>query len=203
MAGGAGGRGRSVCVGCREHVHSGAALLHRLARPGPADRADRRGSMPGDGRRLGDHRPHLTGRGDQGGYAGGALPAGSGHQAGRLQQLRVAARERSRHDPRNVCQHPVAKPARSGHGGGRDRASAERQAHEHLRRGHALQAGRHAARRAGGQGIRDGVVARLGGQGHVSARRTRGHRPELRADSSEQPGGDGRAPARVRRRAEP
>ena len=50
-----------------------------------------------------------------------------------------------------------------------------------------------AARRAGRQGVRLGLLARLGGEGHQPARRPRGDRGELRADPPLQPDRDGRA----------
>ena len=50
---------------------------------------------------------------------------------------------------------------------------------------------------AGRQGIRVRVVSRLGGERHAAARRARGHRRELRADSPQQPGEYGRAAAPV------
>ena len=59
---------------------------------------------------------------------------------------------------------------------------------------------RRAAARAGRQGIRIGLVARLGGEGHAAAGRARGHRRELRAHSSQQPRQHGRAAAPVRAR---
>ena len=47
------------------------------------------------------------------------------------------------------------------------------------------------------QGVRLGLVARLGGQGHEAARRARGDRGELRAHPPQQPGQHGRAAAAV------
>ena len=52
------------------------------------------------------------------------------------------------------------------------------------------------------QGIRQRIVARLGGEGRAAAGRARGDRGELRAHSSLEPGGHGRAAAAVRGRAE-
>ncbi len=75
-----------------------------------------------------------------------------------------------------------------------------RRADVDLRRRHALHRPGHPAHRAGRQGVRLRIVARLGGQGHAPARRARGDRGELRAHPPFQPGGDGRAPAAVRRR---
>ena len=54
-----------------------------------------------------------------------------------------------------------------------------------------------AAGGAGRQGVRLGLVARLGGQGHDAARREGGDRRELRAHPPQQPGQHGRAAAAV------
>ena len=55
----------------------------------------------------------------------------------------------------------------------------------------------HPAGGAGRQGVRLGVVARLGGEGHRAARRQGGDRGVLRADPPVQPDRHGRAPAAV------
>ena len=60
--------------------------------------------------------------------------------------------------------------------------------------------GGHAAGRARRQGVRLGLVARLGGEGHEPARRARGDRAVLRAHPPLQPRRDGRPAAPVRRR---
>ncbi len=72
-------------------------------------------------------------------------------------------------------------------------------AHGDLRRGHALPRRGRAARRLRRQGIRHGLLARLGGQGHAAARRARGHRAELRAHPPLESDRHGRAAARLRR----
>ena len=54
-----------------------------------------------------------------------------------------------------------------------------------------------AADRAGRKGIRLGIVARLGGQGHAAARRARGDRGKLRAHPSQQPAGHGCSAAAI------
>ena len=56
-----------------------------------------------------------------------------------------------------------------------------------------------AARRARRQGVRLGLVARLGGEGHAAARRARGDRRELRAHPPLEPRRHGRAAAAVPR----
>ena len=63
----------------------------------------------------------------------------------------------------------------------------------HLRRVGEVSEGRHAAADHRGQGVRLGIVARLGRQGHAAAGRARRDRRKLRAHPSLQPGWDGRA----------
>ena len=60
------------------------------------------------------------------------------------------------------------------------------------------QRGRRAAHRPRGQGVRLGLVARLGGEGAAAARRARGDRRELRAHPPLEPGRHGRPAAAVR-----
>ena len=62
---------------------------------------------------------------------------------------------------------------------------------------HGVPRGGHAAVRAGGQGVRLGLVARLGGQGAAAARRALRARRVLRAHPPLEPGGHGRAAAAV------
>ena len=68
---------------------------------------------------------------------------------------------------------------------------------EHLRGRQPVRGGRHPAGRAGRQGVRLGLVARLGGQGHHAARCPRGDRRELRADPPFEPDRHGRGSAPV------
>ena len=63
------------------------------------------------------------------------------------------------------------------------------------------QRGRRAAAGDCRQGVRLGLVARLGGQGHAAARRQGGHRRIVRAHPPQQPGEHGRAAAASSRRA--
>ena len=68
-------------------------------------------------RRQRHHRPHLAGRRDQEGLAGGEVPDRARRGAARLQLLRLAARQPRGDDARHVRQHPPAQPARAGHRG--------------------------------------------------------------------------------------
>ena len=87
----------------------------------------------------------------------------------RLQLLRVAARQPRGDDARHVRQHPPAQPARAGHRGRRHpppaRAASELSIYEAAMR---YARGGHAARRPRRQGVRLGLLARLGGQGHAA-----------------------------------
>ena len=71
-----------------------------------------------------------------------------------------------------------------------------------LRRGDEVHRRRRAAGGARRQGVRLGLLARLGGEGHEAARRARGDRRELRAHPPLEPGRDGRAAAAVPRGTE-
>ena len=85
--------------------------------------------------------------------------------------------------------------------GGRGRvhaAPAGRRAADDLRRVDEVPGGGRAARHPRREGIRVGIVARLGGQGHEAAGRAGGDCRELRADPSQQSGQHGRAAAAVR-----
>ena len=77
---------------------------------GRHDRRHPRRARAGPVRRLDHHRPHLAGRQHQEGLAGGPLPAGARRAAGRLQQLRLAPRQRRRDGARHLRQHPHQEP---------------------------------------------------------------------------------------------
>ncbi len=108
---------RPLRLGRGLDVRAPAALLrgHGARARAPAGRGGR--ARAGQARRLGDHRPHLTGGLDQEGLAGRALPDGARRGAARVQLLRVTARQPRGDDARHVRQHPPAQPA----GGGRVR----------------------------------------------------------------------------------
>ena len=129
----------------------------------------------------------------------GRLPQGARRREARLQLLRLAARQPRGDDARHLRQHPPAQPARAGHRGRRDEEG--RRGDVDLRRGDGLCRRGHAAGRPRRPGVRLGLVARLGGQGHEPARRPGGHRRVLRAHPPLEPRRDGRAAAAVPRRA--
>ena len=84
----------------------------------------------------------------------------------RLQLLRRAPRQPRGDGARHVREHPPAQPARARDRGRRDAPPAGRRGDDDLRRGHEVRRGGHAARRPRGQGVRLGLVARLGREGH-------------------------------------
>ena len=138
---------------------------------------------------------------DQEVQPGGGVADRTGRRAARLQLLRLAPRQPRGDGPRHLRQHPPAQPA----------GRAHRRLHPplpgwrgnvDLRGGDGLCRGRRAAGRAGGQGVRLRLLARLGGQGHQAARRPRRDRRELRAHPPLQPDRHGGAAAAVPRRRE-
>ena len=184
-------------LGSGLHLRAEAAVLRGHA--GQARAGQRHPWRPGAGHagRLGDHRPHLAGRRDQDRQPGREVPHRARGGAEGLQLLRLAARQPRGDDPRHVRQHPAAQPARPGHRGRGHRAPAGRRADADLRRVAEVPRGRHAAARAGGQGVRLRLVPGLGGQGHPAARRARGADRVVRADPPVQPDRHGRAAAAV------
>ncbi len=176
------------------------------AEPDPVARHRRRARARA-ARRQRHHRPHLSGRRDQARRSCRLLPAGAGRRAARLQLLRLTPRQPRGDDARHLRQHPPAQPDRR-----RARAAGrrlhplpvrrQRRADVDLRRRHALHPAGHRPGRARRQGVRLGLLARLGGQGHEAARREGRDRRELRAHPPLEPDRDGRAAAAVPRRAE-
>ena len=139
------------------HLRAQAAVLRRHGPPSPDPVTDIRGArVLAQAGRLGHHRPHLPGRGDQGRQPGRPVPAEHGVERERLQLLRLAPRQPRGDDPRHVRQHPAAQPARAGHRGRLHPGPhpAGRAGHDDLRRLGVLPGGRHAAGRAGRQGVR-------------------------------------------------
>ena len=152
--------------------------------------------------RFHHHGSHFARRQHRQRQPGRAVPDFAGREAGRLQLLRRAARQSRSHGARDAGQHPPAEPDGSGNRRRLDHARAFQRADVHLRCLGEVSEGRRAAADHRGEGIRIGFVARLGGEGRSAAGRQSGDRRELRAHSSLEPGGHGRAAARVPGRAE-
>ncbi len=151
------------------HLRQAAALLRGHAgRPARGLRGHQ--GRPGDrtARRQRHDRPHLARRRDQEGLARRPVPDRARRRAARLQLLRLPPRQPRGDDPRHVREHPPAQPAGAGHRGRLD--CARRRAGDDLRRRRRLLGGGHAPVRAGGQGVRLRLVARLGRQGPAPAR---------------------------------
>ena len=156
-----------------------APVLRRHAGRAGAGHRHRRRPGAGAARRLGHHRPHLPGRHHQGRTP---RPAQYLDEHGvERKDFNSYGSRRGNHEVmirgtfanirlRNQLLdgvdgrlHPRLHPGR-------------RPAGVHLRRRAELRGRRHPAGRAGRQGVRLRLVARLGGQGHRAARRARRHR---------------------------
>ncbi len=190
-------------VGPGLDVRAQAAVLRGHARRAGARLRHRGSPGPREARRLGDHRPHLAGGVDQGRLAGRRLPAGARRRPPGLQLLRVAPGQPRGDDPRHLRQHPAAEPARAGDRGRRHAGlHPGRRGHHDLRRRAELRQGRDPPGDPRRQGVRLGIVARLGRQGHRAARGQGRHRRVLRADPPIEPDRHGRAAAAVPRRGD-
>ena len=188
---------RSLRLPRRLDLHPGAALL-----PGPHEAArsahrHRGRARAGGARGLGHDRPHLPRRRHRARLSRRALPGGARGREEGLQLLRLAPRQRPRDGARHLREHPPQERDGAGGRGRRDDPRALGRADGHLRRGRALPGGGHAARGDRGQGVRQRLLARLGGQGPAAARRARGDRAELRADPPLEPRRHGRPAAAV------
>ena len=116
----------------------------------------------------------------------GAVADRAGCGAPRLQLIRLASRQPRGDDPRHLRQHQAAQPA--GRAGRRVHPSLpRRRGDDDLRGGDGLRRRGRAAGRAGRQGVRVGLLTRLGGEGNQAARSPRRDRRELRANTPIQP----------------
>ena len=118
--------GRIVRVGRLVDLHQEPALFRRHEHERRHHRRRARRARAGSVRRLDHHRPHLPGRQHQEGLAGGPLPDLARRAAGRLQQLRLAPRQRRRDGARHLRQHPHQEP---------DAGRRGRRQHDLLRQG--------------------------------------------------------------------
>ena len=147
--------------------------------------------------------PHLPGGLHRHRQPCGRVPDRKRGRAQKLQQLRLPPRQRPRDDAGHLRQHPPEKPARPRHRGGLDHRLYRRRGQVDLRGEPELQRGGYAHHRLSGHRLRDGQQPRLGGEGHLPARRGSGHRQELRAHPPQQPHRDGCAAATVQRGRRP
>ena len=160
------------------------------------------GARPRAARRQHHDGSHLAGGIDQEGQPGGDISDGARRSADRLQLVRRAAGQSRGDGARHVRQRASAQPDGARHRRRLDDAPARRRGDDDLRRGDEVQGRGGRARRDRREGIRIGIVARLGGEGHAAARRQRRHRRKLRAHPPQQPREHGRAAAAVPERRE-
>ena len=200
--------GRPLRVGRRRRptCKQPAVLRRHAGRARRRSSRDRRGAGAGRAGRQHHDRPHLAGRVDQGAGPGRQLPDRARRRPERLQLLRLAPGQPRGDGPRDVRQHPPAQPARPGHRGRRHpRTCPTARAMSIFDASEKYRERRRPARRPRRQGVRLGLVARLGGQGHRAAGRAGGDRRELRADPPLEPRRHGRprrssSPTATRRR---
>ena len=101
-----------------------------------------------------------------------------------LQLVRRAARQSRGDDARHVRQRAAAQPARAGHRGRLDDVPAGRRGDVDLRRVDEVPGRGRAAGHSRRQGVRLGLVARLGRQGHDAAGREGGRSPRASSAST-------------------
>src|SRR5207247_1399288 len=147
------------------HLYPGPAVLRVLDPGGEAAPRHPGRARVGGGRRFRHHRPHLPRGGHRLEQPGGTLPRVEGDREEGLQLLRIASRERPRDGARHLREHPPQEPDGPGSGGRGHRARPLRRARGHLRRGRALPEGRDPPGGDRGEGVRERVLAGLGGQG--------------------------------------
>ena len=190
-------RGRPVRLGRHVHLHPEGALFRRHEGRARAGRGYRRRALSRASGRFGDDGPHLARRLHQARQSGRAFPGDERRASHGLQLLRLPAREPRGDDARHLLERAPAQPGGAGHRGRLHHLFPDERGHAHLRRGDAVPGGGDPSRRLGRQGVRHGLLARLGRQGVEPARHPRRHRRELRAHPPLEPGGDGRAAAPV------
>ena len=161
----AGADRRSLRVGGRLHLHPPAAVprgpVAGAAAP-PEISGARVLALLGDSITTDHISPAGSIKADS---PAGRIPDRAGRRAEGFQLLRRAARQSRGDDARHVRQRAAAQPARARHRRRLDDVSARRRGDDDLRRVGDVSRRRRAARRAGGQGVRIGLVARLGGEG--------------------------------------
>ena len=203
---GAVGRGPGLRL-AEVDLHRRAAVLLRVRdAAGRGRRRDPRRPRAGPVRRLDHHRPHLARRIDQGGVSGRQVSGRQRRPARRLQLVWRAPRQPRGDDARHLRQRAHQEPddparnRRHPRGRRRHAAPAVGRKDVHLRRGDALHRRRHADRDLRRRGVRHRLVARLGRQGHATARGEGGGGAQLRAHPPLQPGRHGRAAAAIQGR---
>ena len=204
LAGAAGPRGRASSPGTTTRPTCGSRRTSRGCRASRSRCADIEGARClVIARRQRHHRPHLARGLDQAREPGRAVPARARRRAARVQLVRLTARQPRGDGARDLRQRAPAQPARAWKRGLVDCPPARRRGDDDLRCGRALPGRGRPADRARREGVRLGLVARLGGKGAEAARRAGRDRRELRADPPLEPADDGPAAAPVPRRRDP
>ena len=128
------------------------------------DHRHRRRALPRLDRRLGHDRSHLAGRLDQARLTRRRVPHRARCRALRLQLLRLATRQPRGDGARHVCERAAPQPARPRLRRNLDGTSARGRGDDDLRGRRALPRRGHADDRARREGVRLGLVARLGSE---------------------------------------
>ena len=163
-------------------------------------RRDSRGARAGGAGRQHHHRPHLTGRQHQGQQPRGQVPDRARCRGERLQFLWRPPRQSRSDDARHLREHAHQEPYGARHRRRRDQLPARRRGDADLRRGDEISGRGRALDGDCGQGVRIGIVARLGGQGDDAAWRQGRDCRKLRAHPPQQPRQHGRAAAAIQDR---
>ena len=163
-----GARGRPLRVGRATRPTCACRRSSRTSRREPrAGRRHRGRARAGRARRLGHDRPHLARGRDQEGLAGRRSTSTS--TASSSKDFNSYGSRRGNHEVMmrgTFANIRLRNQLAPGTEGGVTRLHAGRRGDADLRRGDEVRRGGHAAGRARGQGVRLGLVARLGGQGH-------------------------------------
>ena len=109
----AGSRRGYLCLGRGFHLRQIAALFRRSSGRASSVVGYRERQGSGTGWRLHHHRPHLPGRGFQGGQPSGSIPHRAGSRAAGFQFLRLAPGQPRGHDAGNIRQRAISQQART------------------------------------------------------------------------------------------
>ena len=192
------------------HLHPGAAVLRRIFRMQPGEIREINGARAlaifGDSVTT----DHISPAGShQEDVAGRKIPDRERRRTGGLQQLRLAPRQRPRDDARHVRQRAHQEPHGARRRRRRDRYFASDGCADAPGEQMSIYDAAMKYQQAGtplvviaGQEYGTGSVARLGGEGHESARRESRRGAELRAHPPQQPRRHGRAAAAIQGRHE-
>ncbi len=189
-------RGQPICVG-RLDVHPQADVSRRHDDDAAAAHRTARRPRVGAPRRQRHDGSHLACRSDQGRQPCGQIPDRARSEALRLQLVRRAAGQPRGDGAGHVCQHPAAEPDSAWNRRRMDDHPAGRRADDDLRRVGEVPPEQGAAAGNRRQGVWIRILARLGSEGDLPARRKGCNCRIVRAHSPQQPGQHGRTAAAV------